>query len=323
MVSPRKVIAALTVGLLAIQTAPSAHAQGRIRPAINPFLTRGWHWDLYAPLGDWGYGDAYAADYSAKDTSTKHKNRKYYRIEEPTVSPEQERERVHQIELAWSQSGLSESETQTATALNILLEDLRDLQSKGIQAPDMALETDSLSSINVLARRSNGNPGVLKNDGRLDWPMILQGPEFQAERELINRLAPRAIEQAKDGHVTDLARFTGAVEQLRQNLHAKIGDIASPAYIRASRFLTRIDDAIKILRQPDAGNYFNRTYAARGNTVGELVRYMTLWDLHFAPAMEGDAPAYHALHRALAAYDRAAHEQATGRNQLVRTGNLK
>jgi hypothetical protein len=136
---------------------------------------------------------------------------------------------------------------------------------------------------------------------------------------LINRLAPRVIEQAQRGQVNNLVPFAGAVESMHQILHSEIADIPSMAYIRANRFLSQIDDAIKILKQPDAGNYFNETYSARGNTAQELVRYMTRLDLHFAPAVEGDAGAYHALHKILAAYDRAAHEQALVKNQLVRT----
>jgi hypothetical protein len=140
---------------------------------------------------------------------------------------------------------------------------------------------------------------------------------------LISRLAPQVIEQAKDGRVTDLDSFAAAVEKIHRSLHAKIAEIPTPAYVRAKQFLARIDDAIKILRQPDVGNYFNQTYVARGNTVGELVRHMTLLDLHFAPAVEGDAAAYHALHQVLAAYDRAAHQQTMASNHHMRTLNLK
>jgi hypothetical protein len=312
----------LTFGLLAIQTVPSVHAQGRRGmmmsrqmmmngAMLNPNLAWGRRWEVYTdPYAGW----AYAADYSRKDdANSKPKIRKYWK-EELALSPEEERERRHQIELAWSQSDSSVLEPQTTTALNILLDDLRDLQSKGIRAPDMALDTESLGRLNVRLRRTNGNPGVLKNNGQLDWPVFLQGPEFKTDRELISRLAPQLIEQARHGQVHDLARFAGAVQNMHQNLHARIADTPAPAYVRAKRFLTQIDEAIKILGQPDAGNYFNQLYAVRGNSVGELVRHMTLLDLHFAPAVEGDATAYQALHKVLAAYDRAAHEQLVASN---------
>jgi hypothetical protein len=333
----------LTLVLLGLQTAPSAHAQGRMGMMMgrqmmmnggtmgvngltfNPLLARGRGWGLYSDLGyGYGlYGEGYPTEYSSQDNSnSKHKIRKY-QIEEPTLSPEEERERTRQIELAWSQGDLSELESQTATALNILLDDLRDLQSKGIQAPDMTLDSGSLGRLNVLVNRTNGNPGVLRNNGQFDWPTILQGPEFQSERKSINRLAPRVIEQAREGQVTDLPTFAGAVEKMHQTLHTKIADTAPPTYIRANRFLTQLEDAIKILRQPDAGNYFNQIYSARGNTVRELVRYMTRLDLHFAPALEGDASAYHALHQVLAAYDRSAHEPTMSNNHRIQTAYRK
>jgi hypothetical protein len=320
----------LIIGLLTIQTAPSVRAQHRMgmmmgrQMMMNGGMAQGLNSNLignsfasrrfgFGRYGGGVYADLYAPAYSYEDNSNSKQKKRKYRIEEPTLSPEEERERLHQIELAWSRGEMNEFESQTATALNILLADLYDLQSKGIQAPDMTLDTESLGRLNVLAGRTNGNPGLLRNHGQLDWPIVLQRPEFQAERELISRLAPRVIEQARHGQATDLAQFTDAVKKLHQNLLAKIAGIPTPAYIRANRFLMQLDDAIKILRQPDAGNYFNETYAVRGNTVRELVRHMTRLDLHFAPPLEGDAPAYHALHQVLAACDRAAHEQTMAR----------
>lgn len=333
MASRMKSMVVLTVGLLAIQWPPMVQAQGRMGmmmgrqmmmnrammgvngATFNPNLGRGWRWGIYDGLGyDYGlYGEGYPADYPLTDNSNSKPKKRIHWIEEPTLAPEEERKRRHQIELAWSQGDMDEFESQTATALNILLDDLRELQSKGIQAPDMTLDTGSLGRINVVVGRTTGNPGALKNYGQLDWPKILYGPEFKPERELINRLAPQVIEQARHGQVTDLARFVGSVEKMHQNLQAKIADIPTPEYVRAKRFLTQINDAIKILRQPDAGNYFNQTYSPRGNTVGELVRYMKILDMHFAPAVEGDASAYHALHQVLATCDQAAHEQSLAR----------
>jgi hypothetical protein len=100
---------------------------------------------------------------------------------------------------------------------------------------------------------------------------------------------------------------------MHHRLHAKIEDIPTPSYVRGKRFLNQLDDAVKVLRQPDAGYYFNQFYAARGKTASELVRYMTEMHMRFAPAVEGDLHDYHALHRVLADYDRAAHAQMVAR----------
>jgi hypothetical protein len=256
-----------------------------------------------------GYAGSYSSDYSGGDSSysNSYRRQRSYVDEPPPLSPLEQRDLVHQIELSWSQRELSELETQSGAALNILLADLRDLFVQGIYAPDMALNQETLPHINVLMGRSNGNPGLLKDAGRLSWPLVLRGPDFQRERDLINFLAPRVIEQARQGRITNLAELADAAQSIQFRLHARIGDISAPEYIGAKSFLTQLDDAIKLLRRPDAGEYFNQTYAARGKTVTELVQYMTQMDLRFAPAVPGDEPAYHALHQVLAAYDRAAH----------------
>ena len=62
----------------------------------------------------------------------------------------------------------------------------------------------------------------------------------------------------------------------------------------------RLDNAIKALQAPDVGNYINGKYAARGKTVGELVKNMG--GLKFAQATPGDEQAYKALQEKLASY---------------------
>src|SRR5207244_4099795 len=114
-----------------------------------------------------------------------------------------------------------------------------------------------------------------RDDGRFSWPLILRGPAFQSERDTVNALAPKIVQQVRQGRVIDLLTLASAVVKLHEELHARIAGVPSPDYIRAKRFLIQLDDAVKLLRQPDAGNYFNQVYAARGKTVAELVRNMT------------------------------------------------
>ena len=76
-------------------------------------------------------------------------------------------------------------------------------------------------------------------------------------------------------------------------------------YIEANTFINNLNDAIKALQQPDAGNYFTGKYALKAKTVPELVNFMTAQGLQFAPSTPGDEAAYAALQEALASYDRA------------------
>ena len=80
-------------------------------------------------------------------------------------------------------------------------------------------------------------------------------------------------------------------------------------HVEARRYLNSLQDAVRLLRQPDAGNYFNGTYAARGRTVPDLVRGMKEKGLQFAPAAPGDEAAYAILYQGLAGYDAATQAQ--------------
>jgi hypothetical protein len=76
--------------------------------------------------------------------------------------------------------------------------------------------------------------------------------------------------------------------------------------IRAGEALNVLLEAIKttkVLQDPNAGNHFNKTWTAQGNTVADLVRGMAAKGLKFAPAARGDEAAYIALHHALLLHD--------------------
>jgi hypothetical protein len=57
------------------------------------------------------------------------------------------------------------------------------------------------------------------------------------------------------------------------------------------------------LAQPDAVDYLNGKYKAKGKTVADLVKYMTDNGLQFARATPGAEAAYTTLYHALVAYD--------------------
>src|SRR5262249_21541942 len=103
------------------------------------------------------------------------------------------------------------------------------------------------------------------------------------------------------------------VESLRTLLTAQINEMSFAKYTEAKRFLRFLEDAVKVLQQPDAGEYLNGTYVAKGDTVKDLVKYMTDVGLRFGPAGDGDEAAYNALHRALVQYYQAVAKLAAGK----------
>jgi hypothetical protein len=178
----------------------------------------------------------------------------------------------------------------------------------------LPLDRDGLKRINVT--RANGDVALLKNNGRLSWPLGLSGSEYQTERELLTNLAQEAVKQAAfNGKVpTDIIRqMSSTANALRLKLRSEANTLSSELYIEAKGFLLTIDRAITALRQEDVNNHFNGKYDLRATTIPELVKFMNEQGLQFAPALPEDRTAYAVLHRALATYDLSPAVQTTAR----------
>jgi hypothetical protein len=236
----------------------------------------------------------------------------YYYERKNTPTFESDRESFNSQQLLRSLNNPPESEISSGKALNDVLDDLLKInKDKGLPTAAPPLDEDVLRRLNLTAGAGNGNAGLLKNDARLTWPLALRDETYKTDRELVNSLAPEAVHQAINGRVDagTLRELAAASQRLRQNLTANIRDMTANQYTEASRFLGYLDDAIRALGRPDAGDYFTRKYVAQGKDAAELVRNLAAKGLRFAPATPGDEAAYVAVHRALAAYDRAAKAQ--------------
>jgi hypothetical protein len=187
--------------------------------------------------------------------------------------------------------------------LNAVLAHLAKRAPDEENAPAIPLDEDVVRHINVTG--GQGNMGLLKNEGRLSWPLALRGDAYKADRALVSSLAAAAVNQAMNGRVDagTLKEMAATTQRLHEGLTADAKELTAAQYSDASRFLGHLDDALKALARPDAGDYFTRKYTAQGRTVAELVKHMTVQGLTFAPAVAGDGAAYSALHRALVSYD--------------------
>jgi hypothetical protein len=189
------------------------------------------------------------------------------------------------------------------------LAELQKQSAKGVmqtyRGPKDPLDQDQLKLVNVTSANRGGNIGLLKNGGRLNWPLALTGPEFKEERERLSSLAQDSVKEAEFNNRVDagsLKQMNEDLDRLQRQLSRNVGDLPPSQYIEAKRFLNNLSDALKVMGQADAASYLNRKYAAKGKTVPDLVKCMTENGLQFAAAVAGDEAAYLALHRALAAY---------------------
>jgi hypothetical protein len=223
-------------------------------------------------------------------------------------------------------SALGNSQAASATTvwsgsdLNVVLDDLKQLQTKGLEGRDVTVPEDVLQHINIVPKNSHGNAGMLKNFGRA-WPELLKASDFQSERDRIETLLPKLAEQAKTGQVNaaDLESLIEAKESMEARLATQIQDVPDPQYVRAKRFLDNLQDGIRVLRRSDAAKYLSSANAPTAKTVRELAQYMNEHDLRFAPAVAGDEAAYLKLYQALAIYDVVANRAANGDNMAMTT----
>jgi hypothetical protein len=242
--------------------------------------------------------------YKQEQLNTRRKKLEEYLYErERTPTAEDERQRQLQLQISRSLNNPPPSEIWSGQALNNIIADIRKVEEKNPNRPSINLDDDVLRHLNLSP--GIGNPGLLRNDGRLHWPLTLQGDDFKNQRELLNSLAPEAVRQAVNGRVDpgSLRDMVDSVAKMRQTLAANIKDLTPNQFIEANRFLNQFDDALKILGRPDAGDLIRPQLAGKSTNVADLLKYMGDKGLLFAPAVTGDESAYQAIHRALVAYD--------------------
>jgi hypothetical protein len=232
----------------------------------------------------------------------------YYRDKLPTA--EEDRQRDLAMRLRRALNDPPASEIYSGRALNLILDDLaRKVGKNGApQGPPIPLNGDEVvAHLNFTGQENKGNPGILKyastDENRLPWPSVLTGPKFKPERDLVDTLTRTVYKEAESGRVDagNLDSMTNAVKKLQQTLSDNILDLTPNQYGEARRFLSDFEDALVLLRQPNARDYFGAK-TPKAKTAGDLVQEMLGRGLRFAPATAGDEAAYVAAHRALATY---------------------
>jgi hypothetical protein len=218
-----------------------------------------------------------------------------------TPTAEDDRHRAIQQQLSRSLNDPPRGDIYSGQALNILLDAAAKLDS-GAGAAPASLDRGVLGHLNLTSGK--GHAGIFRNQGRLDWPQELLACDYQDERKLVDAGIPIALRQIAKGTsdlrtLDDLNRLTQA---MRQKLKARITEIAPASFMEAGRFLTFLEEGLRLLSQPKAGVQLAVGLGDKGMNIGQVVQYMRDNALRFAPAMTGDEPAYVAMHRALVGY---------------------
>jgi hypothetical protein len=224
-----------------------------------------------------------------------------------TPSAEDERRRALEQQLSRSLNDPPRGDIYSGQALNVLLDAASKFDPTGGQAPAggqsaTSIDRGLLGRLNLT--KGKGHAGIFRNQGRLDWPQELMASTYLDERKLLDGSIPVALRET--AHRTldprtldDLNRWTQA---LRQKLKSRVAEIAPASFMEAGRFLTHLEEGLRLLSQPQAGEQLAANLGDKDMSIGQVVPYMRDNALRFAPAMSGDEPAYVAMHRALVGY---------------------
>src|SRR5262249_37369432 len=159
--------------------------------------------------------------------------------------------------------------------------------------------------INFSGVGSGGSIGLLKERGKLTWPLVLQSNEFDAARKEMTTLAADAVNQARLNNPVGAATIRDMMNDVRKmndTLFRNVGECSPSEYVEAKKFLNGLESAIKALQGPNVSNQPNQNWTARAHNVAELVDFVNQKGLKFAPATPGDEPAYRYLYQRLVAY---------------------
>ena len=191
-------------------------------------------------------------------------------------------------------------------SLNALLNNVRKL-GRLSRGPNIQLEEDTLKHINLTSPAVSGNVGMLKDGGKITWPLSLQEKPFEDVRTRLARNIEQAVDAIKtnDGKVEP--RLLRDIEADRKALDAMVknsqDDMTIGQYLEAQRFMGQLSAAVNSLKDPAIKKYFNNTWNAKGKNVAELMEHMKNEGLNFGPAGPGDESAYMALYYALREFE--------------------
>lgn len=191
-------------------------------------------------------------------------------------------------------------------ALNSLLDYLIAQQGRGAKGPDVPLSEDILKSINLTSGDSRGNAGLLRNEGKLQWPLPLMGKDFKEARESLNRNLQTAAKTAITGSDPEpnvLHDLKEDLRKLNESVDGSVTKLSPDQWIEARRYLRLVNNAVTSLENGSAAKVLNNNWTAQGKGVAQLIDYMSKNGLRFAEATPRDESAYTALYHALAAFD--------------------
>jgi hypothetical protein len=228
---------------------------------------------------------------------------RYEQANTPTLEERREMDRLTALQR--SRNNPPQTEIWSGQSLNNILTEIKQMQARGVPGPSVPLDDEILRHINLTDGTTQGSVGPFRSD-KLLWPLALKSPRFKEEREQIDRLGPLAMRQAASTSGVEDETLTGlidATKKLQKKIVDSVEELSPTEFIQSRRYANELQDAVRTLQNPNVKQYVAGKWVAKGQTVNELVTYMTGQGLKFAPATSADSFAYTSLYHSMLAFD--------------------
>jgi hypothetical protein len=234
----------------------------------------------------------------------------YIRARTPTFTEEQAN--ISRTTLKRIQMMAAPAEIANGKALNLLLDDASKFAGRRPALDPITLAPEVLRQLNV-SKQGNGGIGLLRNDGKLDWPIALAEVTTPEQRKKMSMQAQDVIKDAAKGTLDANAfkDLRNDITSTRDQLLRRVNDLPGEQYMQAKRFLTEFENSLTAVQQGEAKVQadFDNFIGGKGHTVQEVVDFMTTSGYRFAPGIQGDEAGYRALYSALVNFDVALNSQ--------------
>jgi hypothetical protein len=215
-------------------------------------------------------------------------------------------EKYRQLEVKKAKVDPPDHEIEGGQSLNTLFVELRVNSTLREQSRAFPVDAAWFKHIRFTSGQVD-RVGILL-DEKLFWPYLLRKKDFAEERtefdDLIKKVKYTATVGGMDAEKID--RLKELVKLMYGKLVERNRTVKSEDWVfsedtAAKEFLRQLTDAIKGLKNEQAGEFLSGKLTATGNNVQELVQDMLNKGLRFAPATNADSRrTYHALYNALA-----------------------
>jgi len=233
----------------------------------------------------------------------------YIKANTPSYNDEQAKLAMNTLKRI--QTNSNPAEITSGKALNYLLDDVRKHGIAKSSIEPIMLDDAIVQRLNVTG--SFGNVGLLRNEGKVNWPIALQEMLTPEQQKELDQYTQTLYKNAVAGKVNGpmLKEVATQMENVRGTLLKKVNDIPTGQYLEAKRFITDFNDALTGIERGDLPVQLEFQKFFRGpKTAQDLAAYMVRNGLKFAPASPGDESAYQSVYAAMVSYDVALNSQS-------------